>query len=231
MGQLIDWGSVEPQKPSKGGSGGGGSDKFLKLEPGKTYRVRPVGKPYVFHAYYVAAADNPKKFARAVTEDPANCIIRQKYNVEPRMRYAVNVIDRADGKLKVMEAPPSVFDKIKQWANASGQNPGTNTGADFQISVVVPPNGDRKRTEYPTTPVVQTQFTAEEREMLNKQGLFNLEEIYAATPQSEIEAKLYPGTSSATVTVKTAAPQAAAPVQSVAATAVASKASNDDLGF
>jgi hypothetical protein len=228
MGQLIDWGEVDSGKFNKGSSGGKGgtNDKFLKLSPGNTYKVRPVGKPYIFYAYYVASPDDPKKFNRATTDDPANCIIRQKYQVEPKMRYAVNVIDRSDGKLKVLEAPPSVFDKIKQWAKASGHNPGTNLGADFEISVKVPANGDRKRTEYPTTPIVQTPFTAEEQEMLKKQGLYDLEKIFEATPQAEIEAKLYPHTASAkpATVAATAAP--------AAATAAAGKPNDtSDLGF
>lgn len=214
MGQLVDWGDIDSQKPNKSGGGGGGNDKFLKLAPGKTYRVRPVGKPYIFYAYYVASPDDPKKFNRAVTDDPANCIIRQKYNVEPRMRYAVNVINRENGLLQVLEAPPSVFDKIKQWAKASGHNPGTNQGADFEISVKVPANGDRKRTEYPTTPIVQTPFTAEEQAMLKEKKLFDLEQLFASTPQSEIEAKLYPNAAPAK---PVAAAKAVEPVKAAAA--------------
>lgn len=193
MGQIIEWGDVDSGMKKGGGKGGSSNsfDKFLKLSPGQTYKVRPVGNPCTFHSYYVASTDDPKRFNRAITADPANCIIRQKYNLEPKTRYAVNVIDRADGKLKVMEAPPSVFDKIKAWAKAAGQDPGAKGGADFEIRVVVPPSGDRKRTEYPTTPIIQTPFTEEEKAMLKQQGLFDLEEIYKETPQSEIEAKLY----------------------------------------
>ena len=225
---LIEWNDVETGSRAGGkGGAGGGNDKFLKLEPGKTYQVRPVGNPCTFHAYWVASPENPKRFNRAITDDPQNCIIRQKYNQEAKTRYAVNVIDRADGKLKVMEAPSSVFDAIKAWAKAVGQDPGARAGADFQISVVVPPGGDRKRTEYKTTPMLQTPFTDAERAMLKEKGLYDLEEIYKATPQSEIEAKLY-GPS------KTAA-AVAAPVAAVATTAApaARRPTNDtsDLGF
>lgn len=190
MGNLIEWSDVDSGSKTAGKEG----DKYLKLvgtTQGNTYTIRPVGKPCTFHAYYVANPDDPKKFARAFTEDPDNCIIRQKYNIEPKTRYAVNVIDRSDGKLKVMEAPSSVFEKIKAWAKAAGQDPGSKNGADFQIVVKIPANGDKRRTEYLTTPIIQTPFKDEEKEMLKTKGLHDLEKEFAPTPQSEIEAKLY----------------------------------------
>lgn len=222
MGQIIEWGDVETSSKSGSKSGSGGGDKFLKLSPGNAYKIRPVGNPCTFHAYWMASPDDPKRFNRAITEDPANCIIRQKYNIEPKTRYAVNVIDRADGKLKVMEAPQSVFDVIKTWANASKQDPGAKNGADFEIRVVVPPSGDRKRTEYKTTPIVQTPFTDDEKAMIKEKGLFDLEEIYKAVPQNEIESKLYGSSKGSVTTASTAA-----------VVTPAKRPSNDasDLGF
>lgn len=191
MSNLIEWDDVETgSKTSVKGDG----DKYLKLSgstQGTVYTIRPVGKPCTFHAYYVSNPEDPKKFARAFTEDPQNCIIRQKYNIEAKTRYAVNVIDRADGKLKIMEAPSSVFEKIKAWAKAAGQDPGSKNGADFQIVVKIPANGDKRRTEYLTTPIVQTPFKDEEKDMIKSKGLYDLEKEFAPTPQNEIENKLY----------------------------------------
>lgn len=191
MGNLVNWDDVDTG--SKLGNKADG-EKYLKLQgsqQGNVYKIRPVGKPCNFHAYYVSNPNDPKKFARAFTEDPHNCIIRQKYNVEPKTRYAVNVIDRADGKLKIMEAPQSVFEKIKAWAKAAGQDPGSKNGADFQITVKIPANGDKKRTEYLTTPIVQTPFTDDERDLIKSKGLWDLEKEFAPTPQDQIEEKLY----------------------------------------
>jgi len=225
MGTIIEWGEVDSgmKKGGGGGSGGAGGpfDKFLKLVPGNTYTVRPVGNPCAFHAYWVASPTDPKRFNRAITEDPNNCVINQKYQIVPKTRYAVNVIDRADGKLKIMEAPPSVFDKIKDWAKASRQDPGAKGGADFQIQIVVPPNGDKKRSEYRTTPIVQTPFTEEEKAMLTEKGLYDLEEHYKAIPQNEIESKLYG-------TVETSSK---APVTAGAGTAAKARPSNNALDF
>lgn len=192
MSNIIGWDEVE--SGSRVGGGKGDNDKYLKLSgsvQGTVYKIRPVHKPCTFYSYYVSNPDDPKKFARAFTEDPQNCIIRQKYNIEAKPRYAVNVIDRADGKLKIMEAPQSVFEKIKAWAKAAGQDPGSKNGADFQITVKLPPNGDKKRTEYLTTPIIQTPFTDEEKEMIRTKGLYDLEKEFAPTPQSEIEGKLF----------------------------------------
>jgi hypothetical protein len=222
MSNLINWDDVD--SGSKAG-GKGENDKYLKLSgstQGNVYKIRPVGKPCTFYAYYVSNPDEPKKFARAFTEDPQNCVIRQKYNLEAKPRYAVNVIDRADGKLKIMEAPSSVFEKIKAWAKAAGQDPGSKNGADFQITVKLPANGDKKRTEYLTTPIIQTPFSDDEKEMLRSKGLWDLEKEFAPTPQSEIEAKLY-GSKAKT----SSAASSSAPAKAAAASA------NDpnDLGF
>jgi hypothetical protein len=223
---LINWDQVDNSAKNKPRNSKGGSyqnDKILKLAAGHTYRVRPVGGPIQFYAYYVANPSDPKRTNRAITADPVNCIIRQKYNVEAKLRYAVNVIDREDGKLKIMEAPPSVFEVIKQWSKATGFNPGSKDGADFTIAVNLPAGGEKKRTEYTTTPLIQVPFTASEIEMLKKQGLYDLEENFKATPQDEIEAKLYPNSTTASSTANA----------TVAKTANTAKVPSDsnDLGF
>lgn len=228
MSKIIGWDDIDTggSNAKRGSKGGGADGKYLKLTgsvQGTTYKVRPVGEPCSFFAYYVASPDDPKKFNRAITADPSSCIIRQKYNVEAKARYAFNVIDRADGKLKIMEAPASVIDAIKRWAKASGQHPGNKNGADFEITVKIPANGDKKRTEYNTTPVIQTPFTEEEKEMLrsfNDGKLWDLSEEFAPTPQDKIEEKLYPTKAKAT----------SAPVATAGAGAKPSNRSTD-LGF
>lgn len=223
MSKIVSWNEIDPNSGNqKKNSGGGGDSKYLKLTgsiQGNTYRIRPVGDPCSFYAYYIPGVEDPKKFNRAITEDPQNCIIRQKYNVEAKARYAVNVIDRADGKLKIMEAPPSVFDAIKSWGKAAQQQPGAKNGADFEIVVKIPPSGEKKRTEYKTTPIVQTPFTEEEKQMLTSQKLWDLEKEFAATPQDEIEDKLYPGSRKASSHNETAK------------AAASSARTQNDLGF
>lgn len=226
MSKSISWDEVEsPSKIGGNKKGDGTGGKYMKLVgslQGTTYRVRPVGDPCTFYAYYVQSPDDPKRFNRAITEDPKNCIIAQKYNLEAKPRYAVNVIDRADGRLKIMEAPATVLDAIKTWAKASKQHPGGKGGADFEITVKIPANNDRKRTEYKTTPVVQTPWTDEESAMLKEKGLYKLETEFAPVPQAEIESKLFGP--------KTAP---SAPATPAATAAPAAKATNSaaDLGF
>ena len=227
MSKLIGWGDVD--NGPKGKKGGGTDSKYLKLSgsiQGTSFRIRPVGDPCAFYAYYVASPDDPKRFNRAITEDPQNCVIAQKYNIEAKLRYATNVIDRADGKLKIMEAPASVFEAIKMWAKAAGQEPGGKGGADFEITVKIPANGDKNRTEYKTTPIIQTPWTDEDREavkMVNDGKLWDLEKEFASTPQAEIEAKLFGPKKTAATGNAPAAPAAVA--------AKAGPASANDFGF
>jgi hypothetical protein len=221
MGSIVDWGNIPSGgRNNSGAKGGGGmNDKFLKLSQGD-FRIRPVGKPVQFHAYYIQNPTNPKSFIRAFTENPDDCVIRRKHNIEPKLRYAMNVIDRKDGKLKVMEAPASVFERIQEWGRVAQQDPGKTGGADFAIKVTLPPDGDRRRTNYETTPIMQSPFTVEEQEMIKRVGLHNLEEIFKPTPQNEIEAKLFPAAAPAASQVKT---------QQRASQETASSA--NDLGF
>ncbi len=192
MGQTVEWGDLVSGSKNLGRSGSGGKDdKFLKLEGGKQYVIRPVHKAYVFYAYYIQDAKNSKKFRRAITEDPDNCVVKAKHGVDAKRRFAVNVFDRADGKLKIMEAPNSVFEAIARWGKAAKTDPGGRNGADFMIDVVIPSDGDKRRTEYKVTPVGPVSLTKEEIEFITTHKVYDLPEIFKPTPQSEIENKLF----------------------------------------
>jgi hypothetical protein len=83
----------------------------------------------------------------------------------PSERFAILVIDRADGKIKVMEFPKSVFLSIKAWWTATQKNPGGNDGVDWAIQV----SGSGKQgTKYTSTPVDAKPFTSAEKQMILK---------------------------------------------------------------
>lgn len=213
---LVDWTKVDP-KPE--GNGSSNKDIYLRLEAGKKYRIRPVGKPMEVNRYYVPDAATGKTRS-AITADPKTCIIRQKYpNIQPKLRYAVNVIDRADGKIKVLEAPPSIFRSMRQWAEATGKDPGGSEGADFSISVEIPAGADKRRTTYPTAALVPTPFTEDELAMIRSSG-HKLSKIYEPTPRDKIESILF-GPAQAKGQQK--ATSSAAPASS--------SGSDDDFGF
>jgi hypothetical protein len=177
---LVDWTSLSGKKEGNG-------VRYLKLEPGKTYRVRPVMKPHIIWKYYLERPNGG--FGKAITEDPNNCVIVKKYNEKPKQRFAVNVIDRADGQLKVLEGPISILKQIGTWAAETNVDPGSNQGGEFAIRVECPGN-DRKKTRYLVQFINYAQFTDSEKKML-KENIYNLAEVFKPAPQDKIEAWLF----------------------------------------
>lgn len=190
----------------------GGSVNNFKMTSGQNYNVRFVGDPLKFSKYFI----NNKS---AITDGGENCIIRNKYNIEPNTKYAVHVFDRAEGKpvLRVAEVAYSVIKPVIAWWKARKHEPGGPNGCDFNIDVT----GQKKMTRYAVTPLDITPFTEEEMEVINKEiqggiagALERLKKLYKATPQNEIEGKLFGGDQGGSAPApqqRQAAPVAAAP--------------------
>lgn len=177
---LVDWTALSGKKDSNG-------VKYIKLEPGKTFRIRPVMKPHIIWKYYIDKPNGQR--SSAITEDPNNCIIVKKYNEKPKQRFAVNVIDRSDGQLKVMEGPISILKQIGTWAAETNVDPGSNSGGEFAIRVECPGN-DRKKTRYLVQFINYAPFNDNEKKMI-KESIYNLSEVFKAAPQDKIESWLF----------------------------------------
>jgi hypothetical protein len=157
----------------------------LKLIPSPTgepmeYVVRFVGEPVTFYKYYVDGK-------AAICGDPATCTVRRKYGIEPIQRHAVNLINRADGMLYLVELSPSALQPVVRWAKRRGINPGGIVAVDFSITV----SGIRKNTRYEVIPLDISTLTEEEQWMPR----YNLERLFQPTPEAEIEARLLPNRS------------------------------------
>lgn len=90
---------------------------------------------------------------------PVNMRVRLLGNPMPLSRdgsvkYLVNVIDRSDGKVKLIRISRKVATIIGDWAALTGVNPGGKMGPDFIISA-----GDAKA-------LLPTPFTDEEKEKI-----------------------------------------------------------------
>jgi len=171
----VDWSSVGSDKKS-----GNGESSFLRLKEGK-YRIRLLGNPHQFFQHFDPAA--------VICEgSPDKCPICKSGN-SPKMRYATNVIDRADQKIKILTGGPQIFEVFKEYAVEVG-DPGKKDGPDFSIKVEVP-GGNKLATKYKTSTLDKKPLTQEEIAMINKDGekgagLHNLDEILKAKTGSEI---------------------------------------------
>ena len=217
MAEAKSWAEVAQSESARRSTG---DIVNLRLVSGTTSTVRFVGDPVKFFKYFVAGKS-------AVTEfNDAKCIIQRKFNIEPSTRYAVNVIDRADGKLKILELAPSVLKPVIAWWKRRQHEPGGESGCDFDITVT----GQKKNTRYEVLPLDITPFTDAEKELIgdltDRDGVkayaktYDLRKLYKSTPQEEIEAKLFGnGGGSPAPAVNTVATQSSAPAANASAKA------------
>jgi hypothetical protein len=168
--------------------GGGGGGMFLKLEAGKKYRIRLIGKPACYNQHWEPV------ICRSPGVDPdtkktLDPLMLQGFT--PKKRFAMWVIDREDGnKLKIMDFPPVLFEQFAEWKTSVNEDPGGQNGCDWSIKLEIP-GGDRRRTKYKATSLAQTPLTEEELKAIKEGGL--KEKLYEArkanTPE-EIRAML-----------------------------------------
>lgn len=185
MAETCGWDSI----PSSNSSNGEKSD-FLRLESGKSYKIRPLFKPVKFWKYF---HKHEGKLRTAICANPSTCPVRDNHPdlKKPSLRLAAWVIDRADGKLKILEAPQSVFRPIGTNSTMTGKNPGgAKDGSDWYIKV----NGKGLATTYDVGFISVTPLTVEERSMI-KEALDGdaekLQKMYKVDTPEEIEEKLF----------------------------------------
>jgi len=156
--------------------------EYMKLVPSVKHVIRPVGFPVEFWKFFNRTDDGMRI---AITDDPQ---ILQRYDLEPSRRYAINVIDRADGQLKVLEFPYTIYQSLCKYKEMTNEDPGGNNGADFSI---LKTGSGKKGTKYEVKKVKETKFTREEAAMIKDKGLYKLPELFKAVPADKIEGVLF----------------------------------------
>ena len=165
----IEYASWDDDIKNEAAKKEGGSTKnfdnkteFLKMDEEGDYKIRLVG-PYVkcrkhFTPYRATVQDSEKSI------DPAWLA-----GFYPNERFAINVIDRADGKIKVLEKGNSVFKHFINYKKVFGKAPNGKDGTDWLITVSIPVIDGKKnkfKTEYTVTRLDPTPFTAEEMDKI-----------------------------------------------------------------
>lgn len=183
--EYVQWDSVP-----KSGNSNGERSEFLKLKSGGTYKIRPIFNPVKFFKYF---HKHDNRLRTAICAKPDVCPVRDRHPElkKPSLRYAAYVIDREDGKVKILEAPQSVFRPIGSSYEATGKNPGSGKdGSDWQIKVT----GTGLNTTYDVAFAGITPFTKGElsaiKEALDGDKL-KLQKIYKVDTPEEIEEKLF----------------------------------------
>ena len=187
----VQWDSVSKYNVNPDDGTGLKKVDFLRLQSGITYKIRPIYQPVRFWKYF-----NKKdgRLRTAICADADTCSIRDRYPdlKKPSLRFASVVIDRADGKVKVLEAPKMVFSPLGNHMEATGKNPGgSKDGSDFQIKVI----GKGLNTRYEVTPVAVTPLTSDEMKQIQSAIGGDVKEVLSEmfkinTPE-QIEKKLF----------------------------------------
>jgi hypothetical protein len=188
MDGYVDWGDVATRKDSEGG---GTKIEYLWLKSGNKYTFRPVHM--AVHLWKYFHRDSSGRLRTAICGDPDTCPVAAAHPElgRPSERYAIYVIDREDGKLKVMEGPKTAFFPFRQRWEATKKNPGSSTeGGDWQITV----SGKNKNTTYSSIYLEDAALTKEEVVMIKEamaEKKNKLTTIYKENTPEEIEKRLF----------------------------------------
>ena len=174
----IGWADVEDKS-------GYNLDMYFKLKKEEPKaKFRPLGDLYIFKKYMF---QHNNRWRIAVCLNEETCPVANKHNIAPSVRYAINVIDRRDESIKILEMSIKVAKEIKVFFDKTGKKPGGTNGAQYTMSL----------SEYAGKWIYGASFAGphtlseEDLELIKKQGLYNLKKIYKATDPSEIEEVLF----------------------------------------
>ena len=152
---------------------------------GKTYILRPVGNPVGVYKAVLSLPGNQWRNVNVPMDDNGgptharNHPLYIHHNVDFQAKYAINVIDREDNQLKILEGGISIFEAFRSYHEMTEKNPGGKNGADFRLEVT----GQKGKDYYKVNKHQSTTLTDEEVEFLKNEGLYDLDEAYQETPE------------------------------------------------
>ena len=196
MASVVDWGKLGGRAANmKKGSGSGpqeGKPEWMTISD--SAKVRPIGQAVEFVKVFV----DTKKGKRSVVVDPVDAdkavallSAEAGYDVRGSNRFAINVIDRADGRIKILEGGMQIFGFWGKWQMTTEIHPGSKEGYDWSIEAekTGPKPQDKKYTPIPLKPAP---ITEQEWALINKKKAeYTLSDIYKSTPLDEVIDKVF----------------------------------------
>ena len=182
----LDWNKVEQRKSNNNSDSNKRDVEYVKFKDGR-YKLRLLNQAYFYDQHFLSKDVTGTKndipvISPGRDEDP---LIPLGFNPSPKC--AVNVLDRKDGKLKVMRVGPTVYDAFITYAQEMEVNPGDpKEGPDFLITVD-DSKGARQR-KYTVMPMKISPLTKDEAKAIKEAGgLHDLEKVCESTSVEEIE--------------------------------------------
>jgi hypothetical protein len=171
MATEVDWGSWEQSEPAGGNAGS--KTQFIKFKSGDKKTLRPIGGTAHFFKIFCNG--------RTVTVDPEfKDAVEEKVSqalgepIRANERWAINVVDRSDKKVKILEGGKTIFQHFGMWsANHDKASPGGKQGWDWSIAAT----GEKLERRYMVQPVGPTPFKPDEIKLAQDSG-YDLMKIY-----------------------------------------------------
>lgn len=198
-----NWDEESKQAETKNANASSDSNRpktdYMDMSKPGDYNVRLVGPHVWFRKHF-------KPYRATVQDEDKGVDPAWQAGFVPGLRAAINVIDRADGKLKILEKGTTVFNKFAEYKSIFNKDPAGKDGPDFRIKVTIPmKNGqpNKLKTEYSVTHMKDAPFTDVEKKMFVKlddkgnvikgedgkavSNLWPLKEIYKSTPAEKLK--------------------------------------------
>lgn len=173
---------------------------YMDMKKPGIYKMRLVGAHVKFRKHFKPYMANVQDSDKEI--DPA-----WKAGFYPPLKWAINVIDRADGVLKILEKGATVFKHFANYKALFGVDPAGKDGPDFAITVTIPKgvNGkpNKLKTEYAVTHLEKAPFTKADMKVICKSdekgellkdengkpisNLWKLKEIYKSTSAEKMK--------------------------------------------
>lgn len=175
------WDSDFPKDDKNKGGDNNNRIPFMKFDGPGDYTIRLVGNHVKFRRHWQPFTGRIITHDDYKNEDPA-----WQAGFYPREAFAIHVIDRADGQLKILEKGRSLFKQFARYKAVNDVNPAGNEGTDWVITVEWP-GGNKRQAKYSATAkTAPSPFTDSEKEMI-KESKAPLKVIYSSTPLDKIK--------------------------------------------
>ncbi|MHA2279366.1 MAG: hypothetical protein ACXAC5_00535 [Promethearchaeota archaeon] len=160
----VDFSNFNPDNKGKGNG-----ITFLRFERDKTYKIRPFGSAVEFYKIFIAKG-KPSIIVDGGDKDQAVKLLSEHTGTElrPSYRNAMFIIDRADGRVRILEGGFQIFEQFGNWSESSGIKPGSGQGGDWSIKVEGDGVGGSNPRKYHTVYLGPSAFSEEEKQMISK---------------------------------------------------------------
>lgn len=190
MASTVDWKSLID--PSKGPRRGKKSSEtpFLRIESGKDYQVRPVGGAVIFAKMFIkTSTGNKSAIVDMADREKLAYAVSARLNQKkwPSERYAMNVLDRADGKVKILEGGKQIFNHFSVW---SSKNKDLPPGGKDAIDWTICATGEGLDKQYSMFGGERTTLTADEVALV-KETIHDLNKFYKGATVEEAMQTLF----------------------------------------